>query len=100
MKRLFEFGGIGASIVLIALGVGSIVVGFNGRRRPKSPTRYLAPYLSKSAAQSRRAERRAEVAALTVETVYPGNWNSTGTASSPPSGAAAKASSPPRYGSR
>ena len=31
MKRLFEYGGIGASVVLIAFGIGSIVVGFGGR---------------------------------------------------------------------
>ena len=31
MRRLYEYGGIAASIVLIAFGIGSIVVGFNGR---------------------------------------------------------------------
>lgn len=31
MRKLFEYGGIAASMVLIAFGVGSIVVGFNGR---------------------------------------------------------------------
>lgn len=36
MKNLFEYGGIGASIVLIALGVGSVVVGFDGRDRVRS----------------------------------------------------------------
>ncbi len=33
MSRLFQYGGIVASVVLIAFGVGSIVVGFNGRDR-------------------------------------------------------------------
>jgi hypothetical protein len=36
MRRLFEYGGIGASIVLIALGIGSVVVGFDGRDRVRS----------------------------------------------------------------
>jgi hypothetical protein len=31
VKRLYEFGGIAASVVLIAFGIGSVVVGFNGR---------------------------------------------------------------------
>jgi hypothetical protein len=31
MKRLWEHGGIAASVVLIAFGIGSIVVGANGR---------------------------------------------------------------------
>ena len=31
MRRLLEYGGIAASIVLIAFGVGTIVTGFNGR---------------------------------------------------------------------
>jgi hypothetical protein len=33
MSRFFQYGGIVASVVLIAFGVGSIVVGFNGRDR-------------------------------------------------------------------
>jgi hypothetical protein len=33
MSRLFQYGGIVASVVLIAFGAGSIVVGFNGRDR-------------------------------------------------------------------
>jgi hypothetical protein len=33
MRKVFEYGGIAASVVLIAFGVGSIVVGFNGRDR-------------------------------------------------------------------
>jgi hypothetical protein len=33
MRKLFEFGGIAASVVLIAFGIGSVVVGFNGRDR-------------------------------------------------------------------
>jgi hypothetical protein len=33
MSRLFQYGGIVASVVLIAFGVGSVVVGFNGRDR-------------------------------------------------------------------
>ena len=31
MKRLFAYGGVAASIVLIAFGIGSMVIGFNGR---------------------------------------------------------------------
>jgi hypothetical protein len=31
MSKLFRYGGIAASIVLIAFGIGSVVVGFNGR---------------------------------------------------------------------
>jgi hypothetical protein len=31
MKKLLEYGGIAASIVLIAFGIGATVVGFNGR---------------------------------------------------------------------
>jgi hypothetical protein len=31
MSKLFQYGGIAASIVLIAFGAGSLVVGFNGR---------------------------------------------------------------------
>jgi hypothetical protein len=33
MSRLFQYGGIVASIVLIAFGVGSVVTGFSGRDR-------------------------------------------------------------------
>jgi hypothetical protein len=33
MSRLFQYGGIVASVVLIAFGIGSIVVGFGGRDR-------------------------------------------------------------------
>jgi hypothetical protein len=33
MSRLLQYGGVIASVVLIAFGVGSIVVGFNGRDR-------------------------------------------------------------------
>jgi hypothetical protein len=33
MSKLFQYGGIVASIVLIAFGAGSIVTGFNGRDR-------------------------------------------------------------------
>jgi hypothetical protein len=33
MSKLFQYGGIVASVVLIAFGVSSIVVGFNGRDR-------------------------------------------------------------------
>ena len=31
MSKLFRFGGVAASIVLIAVGIGSVVIGFNGR---------------------------------------------------------------------
>ena len=31
MKKLLEYGGIAASVVLIAFGIGAIVTGFNGR---------------------------------------------------------------------
>jgi hypothetical protein len=31
MKRLLEYGGIAASVLLIAFGIGATVVGFNGR---------------------------------------------------------------------
>ena len=31
MKRLYEYGGIAASILLIAFGIGSVVTGLNGR---------------------------------------------------------------------
>lgn len=33
MSKLFQYGGIVASVVLIAFGAGSIVTGFNGRDR-------------------------------------------------------------------
>jgi hypothetical protein len=31
VKKIFSYGGIAASVILIAFGIGSIVVGFNGR---------------------------------------------------------------------
>ena len=31
MKKVFAYGGVAASVVLIAFGIASIVVGFNGR---------------------------------------------------------------------
>jgi hypothetical protein len=31
MKKAFAYGGVAASVVLIAFGIGSLVVGFNGR---------------------------------------------------------------------
>ena len=36
MRKLFQYGGIAASIVLIAFGVGSIYTGFSGRDRVQS----------------------------------------------------------------
>jgi hypothetical protein len=33
MKRLLRFGGIAASVILIALGIGATIVGFQGRDR-------------------------------------------------------------------
>jgi hypothetical protein len=36
MSKLFRYGGIAASIVLIAFGIGSIVVGFGGRDQVRS----------------------------------------------------------------
>ena len=33
MSKLFQYGGIAASVVLIAFGIGSVVIGFNGRDR-------------------------------------------------------------------
>jgi hypothetical protein len=33
MSRLFQYAGIAASVVLIAFGIGTVVVGFNGRDR-------------------------------------------------------------------
>ena len=35
-SKLFRYGGIAASIVLIAFGIGSVVVGFNGRDQVRS----------------------------------------------------------------
>ena len=36
MKKLLEYGGIAASVLLIAFGVGATVVGFNGRDQVRS----------------------------------------------------------------
>jgi hypothetical protein len=36
MTRLFRYGGVIASIVLIAFGIGSVVIGFNGRDQVRS----------------------------------------------------------------
>jgi hypothetical protein len=36
MNKLYSYAGIGASVILIALGIGAIVVGFNGRDRVHS----------------------------------------------------------------
>jgi hypothetical protein len=36
MRKLLRYGGIAASIVLIAFGIGSIVTGFNGRDQVRS----------------------------------------------------------------
>jgi hypothetical protein len=36
MSRLFRYGGIAASIVLIAFGIGAVVTGFNGRDQVRS----------------------------------------------------------------
>jgi hypothetical protein len=36
MKKVFAYGGVAASVVLIAFGIGSIVVGFNGRDEVRS----------------------------------------------------------------
>src|SRR3954447_22844926 len=36
MRKLFEYGGIAASIVLIAFGVGAIYMGVDGRSRVHS----------------------------------------------------------------
>jgi hypothetical protein len=35
-NKLFRYGGIAASIVLIAFGIGSVIVGFNGRDQVRS----------------------------------------------------------------
>jgi hypothetical protein len=36
MRKLLRYGGIAASVVLIAIGVGAIVTGFNGRDQVRS----------------------------------------------------------------
>jgi hypothetical protein len=36
MRKLFQYGGIAASVVLIAFGIGSIYMGFDGRDRVRS----------------------------------------------------------------
>ena len=36
MKKLLEYGGIAASVLLIAFGIGATVVGFNGRDQVRS----------------------------------------------------------------
>jgi hypothetical protein len=36
MSRLFRYGGIAASIVLIAFGIGAVVIGVNGRDQVRS----------------------------------------------------------------
>src|SRR5215204_2090408 len=36
MSKLFQYGGIAASIILIAFGIGSIYMGFDGRDRVRS----------------------------------------------------------------
>jgi hypothetical protein len=36
MSKLFRYGGVAASIVLIAFGVGSVVIGMNGRDQVRS----------------------------------------------------------------
>jgi hypothetical protein len=36
MNRYFRYGGIAASVILIALGIGSIAIGVNGRDRVQS----------------------------------------------------------------
>ena len=36
MKKLLEYGGIAASIVLIAFGVGATIIGFDGRDRVRT----------------------------------------------------------------
>jgi hypothetical protein len=36
MRKIFEYGGIVASVVLIAFGIGAIVAGFNGRDRVRN----------------------------------------------------------------
>jgi hypothetical protein len=36
MKKVLEYGGIASSIVLIAFGIGCVIVGFNGRDRVRT----------------------------------------------------------------
>jgi hypothetical protein len=36
MRKLFQYGGIAASLILIAFGIGSIYMGFDGRDRVRS----------------------------------------------------------------
>jgi hypothetical protein len=36
MRKLFRYGGVAASIVLIAIGIGAIITGFNGRDQVRS----------------------------------------------------------------
>jgi len=36
MSRLFRYGGIAASIVLIAFGIGAVVIGIDGRDQVRS----------------------------------------------------------------
>ena len=36
MKRLIQYGGVAASIILIAMGLGSVYMGFDGRDRVQS----------------------------------------------------------------
>ena len=36
MRKLLRYGGVAASVVLIAIGVGAVVVGFNGRDQVRS----------------------------------------------------------------
>ena len=33
MNKLFQYAGIAASVVLIAFGIGAVVIGMNGRDR-------------------------------------------------------------------
>jgi hypothetical protein len=33
MNKLFQYAGIAASVVLIAFGIGAVVIGLNGRDR-------------------------------------------------------------------
>jgi hypothetical protein len=39
MRKLFQYGGIAASIVLIAFGIGAIYMGFDGRAQVRSDLR-------------------------------------------------------------
>ena len=36
MKKILEYGGIAASVLLIAFGIGATVVGFNGRNQVRT----------------------------------------------------------------